>query len=879
MNIMKRILYALSMVVPCLLLAGVQEVVAQPVAGQPVIVQPAGTVTWAQMQAVDAQIPALLKVPQVAVPFMPTPPPPTITGYPATLPVAPARQSSQVLFPGPLSVADQTAAPAPVGGVAALVPALGASFQGLGDNNTTIPPDTMGAVGPNHVMTMLNSQVRIQNRTGGIISTVSLATFWASVGALVTPFDPHVVYDTLSNRWIATIDSNPASAGSRLHLAVSTTSDPTAAWTFYSFTADATGVTWADYPGLGINSKWIVITNNMFNVTGNTFAGAKMWVLNKAQAMAGGVLSATIMPTGFSGGSSLQPAVTFDAAEPNMYIVDNGWSSGAGAIDYFHLSRITGTVNAPVWSLVPDAAGPFPGNGLVDAVQRFNRTLVGAAQLGSVNLISTNDIRVINAVFRNGHLWFAHSGGFPNEPAVATRTDMFWYEVDPRLLNTTGAALVQSGTGVASLTANAALTFPTVAVNKFNDAAFGMTELTGAQYATALVFGRKSTDPAGLTWWGPGGFIFHPKAGLAPYFKTFGGTRNRWGDYSATMADPRNNGDFWTIQEYAELPVGLGVNKDRWGTWWAQVKMGRATVPNDFNGDGKSDLLWHNIASGANTVWLMNGLAVGAGSGASQGLPDVNWRIAGIGDFSGDGKADILWRHGVTGGNALWTMNGKTRLSAAAVRGVGVGNWAIAGTGDFNGDGKADILWRNAVTGGNVVWLMNGSTVLTAAPTSGVSGGNWKVGGIGDFNGDAKSDILWHNIASGANTVWLMNGTAVGAGSGASQGLPTVSWKIAGVGDFNADGKADILWRNSVSGGNALWTMNGKARLSAVAVRGVGVGNWGIAKLGDYNGDGKLDILWRNAASGGNVIWLMNGSVVVTAAPTSGVSGTNWQVN
>jgi hypothetical protein len=52
------------------------------------------------------------------------------------------------------------------------------------------------------------------------------------------------------------------------------------------------------------------------------------------------------------------------------------------------------------------------------------------------------------------------------------------------------------------------------------------------------------------------------KDGLTTYFKTFSGTVNRWGDYSAAQVDPVNDVDLWTIQEYAASPA------NRWGTWW-----------------------------------------------------------------------------------------------------------------------------------------------------------------------------------------------------------------------------------------------------------------------------------------------------------------------
>jgi len=862
MNIMTRILVA-SMFTPCCLLAGASlAAAAQPVAGQPVISQPV-TVTWTQIESNSAMIPALLKAPPVVAPFMPAPADIQISAYPGTPPAGSVR-SAQALLPGPVSAAVQLSAPAPLAAGGALAPALGGGFLGLGDNGRSIPPDTMGAVGPRHVMTMINSQVRIQNRAGVIISTVSSSAFWAAAG-LERPFDPHLVYDTLSNRWIATCDAAPKLAASKVFFAISKTSDPTGVWKFYSFVADAAGVNWADYPGFGVNSKWIAITNNMFPVAGGFGVGVKMWVIDKSTALAGGALTTTVFPTGFAGnGFTLKPAVTFDATEPNLYIVHNGISSGGGATDYFQLSRLTGTAAAPRWSNVPDAAGPFPGTGIVDAIQRYNSTQVNAAQLGSTRLISSNDPRVMNAVFRNGRLWFTHTGGFPNEPAVATRTDMFWYEVNPRLLNTTGKALIQSGTLFASKRVNAGLLFPTVAVNKYNDAAFGFTVVDPTIYATAWVAGRKSTDPAGAS---KSAFNLRTKAGLAPYFKTFGGSRNRWGDYSATMADPLNNGDFWTIQEYADRPAGGAA---RWGTWWARVKMGRGVVRNDFNGDGKADILFHQTSTGKNFMVLMNGKRV-----LSQGFVRhfaPSWTVAGSGDYNGDGKADILFHQASTGRNIMVLMNGKRVLSQGFVRRFAA-SWTVAASGDYNGDGKADMLFHQASTGRNIMVLMNGKRVLSQgfvrhfAPS-------WTVAGSGDYNGDGKADILFHQASTGRNIMVLMNGKRV-----LSQGFVrrfAASWTLVGSGDYNGDGKADMLFHQASTGRNIMVLMNGKRVLSQGFVRHFPP-SWTVAGSDDYNGDGKSDILFHQASTGRNIMVLMNGKRVLSQGFVS-KRGVSWRV-
>jgi ELWxxDGT repeat protein len=75
----------------------------------------------------------------------------------------------------------------------------------------------------------------------------------------------------------------------------------------------------------------------------------------------------------------------------------------------------------------------------------------------------------------------------------------------------------------------------------------------------------------------------------------------------------------------------------------------------------------------------------------------------------------------------------------------------------------------------------------------------------GDFNGDGKSDILWQND-SGEAVIWELNGTSVIGGG--SLGNPGLSWHAVGTGDFNGDGRSDILWQNS-SGEAAIWEMNG----------------------------------------------------------------------
>src|SRR5437773_2471485 len=126
-----------------------------------------------------------------------------------------------------------------------------------------------------------------------------------------------------------------------------------------------------------------------------------------------------------------------------------------------------------------------------------------------------------------------------------------------------------------------------------------------------------------------------------------------------------------------------------------------------------------------------------------------------------------------------------------------------------------------------------------------------------DFDGDCKSDVLWRNSATGEDDVWLMNGLTI-ATRGALSTVGDPAWQIQGAGGFGGDGKADIPWRNSSTGENYILLMNGLSTTSQGSVNFVDP-VWQVKGIGDFDGDGKADLLWRNSSTGENYIYLMNG--------------------
>jgi hypothetical protein len=233
--------------------------------------------------------------------------------------------------------------------------------------------------------------------------------------------------------------------------------------------------------------------------------------------------------------------------------------------------------------------------------------------------------------------------------------------------------------------------------------------------------------------------------------------------------------------------------------------------PNDFNGDGKPDLLWRHVPTGECVVWFMDGgTFVDVGRIAPR-QPDFSWRIVATGDFNGDGQVDVLWRHRTTGATVLWIMDGIERVGQVDVEVDRDPAWQIAGAADFDDDGIPDLVWRHDATGGVRVTALDGGVVAAGARLPVESEPDWQIAGVADFDGDGYPDLVWRHARTGENRVWLLD-----AGGGvrvhALEAEPDPEWRIASTNDFNGDGRPDLLWRNARTGENRIWLMNGVVR-------------------------------------------------------------------
>ena len=289
----------------------------------------------------------------------------------------------------------------------------------------------------------------------------------------------------------------------------------------------------------------------------------------------------------------------------------------------------------------------------------------------------------------------------------------------------------------------------------------------------------------------------------------------------------------------------------------------------DFNADGKSDLFLVNDTSHGAAVWQMDGTTVTDNPQIGTINAAGGWHYADRGDTDGD-NTDLLLLNDTTHGVAIWQMDGTTVTDNPQIGTINAAaGWGYAGTADFTGDGKSDLLLLNSTNNGIAVWQMDG-TKVTANPQVGTMAAGFHLAAMGDFNGDGKTDLLTLNDATQAVDVRLMNGVQATTESQVGTINAAGGWHFADVGDFNGDGKTDLLLLNDATHGVAIWEMDGTNVIASPQVGTINAaGGWHYADVGDFNGDGKSDLLLLNDTTHGVAVWEMDGTNVI-ASPQVG---------
>ncbi|MBA4146692.1 MAG: VCBS repeat-containing protein [Verrucomicrobia bacterium] len=243
----------------------------------------------------------------------------------------------------------------------------------------------------------------------------------------------------------------------------------------------------------------------------------------------------------------------------------------------------------------------------------------------------------------------------------------------------------------------------------------------------------------------------------------------------------------------------------------------------DYNKDGRTDLLFHNLWDGRMAVWYMTNYTQMAESVlVRDGLPvPLGWRLSSQADFDGDGNADLLWHH-VDGRLSVWFMDGGDFIKNTLIRRVGDG-WRLMSMADFNHDGSQDFVWQH--TDRRVaVWYMDGTNFLSSALIDKLLPTGVNVVASGDFNYDGRRDLLIQKKSTGKIWSRQLLGTKFvkDVAFTYAPGLSfAAEWRVAGTHDMNGDGDPDLLMRH-VDGNLAAWILDGSRVVQQIPIRKAG---------------------------------------------------------
>ena len=609
------------------------------------------------------------------------------------------------------------------------IPATTLSFDGVGNGFSgpqgtftvnAAPPDTNLAVGPNHVVEIVNTDFAIFNKSGSVLyGPVTINTLWSGFGGgcqTNNDGDPIAKYDSIADRWVISQFSVTTTPYLQC-VAVSQTSDPTGAYNRYSFQYS----NFPDYPKMSIWPDAYYITFNLFN--GNTFTGGQACAYDRASMLAGQAATQQCFSVGTNFGGLLPSDVDGSrlppAGSPN-YIVADGASGNQLAYWQFHVDFTTPantTLTGPANLATAAFTQPCGGTG---------GTCV--PQSGTNQQLDTLGDRIMyRLAYRN---FGDHEALVVNRSVTAgSSVGIRWYELRTGTGNS--LSIFQQGTYAPD---SSYRWMGSIAQDVSGDMGLGFSISSSSTHPGIHYTGRLPGDPAGTMSQGEATVL------------DGGGSQttnlSRWGDYSAMAVDPVDGCTFWFATEY--IPSNGTFN---WKTRIATFKFPNCGTPpptNDFSISASPASQSVNQGAGASYT---------VSTATTAGTPQtVTLSASGL----PSGAAATFNPTSVTSGGSS-TMSVTTATSTPAgtntITLTGTGSTTHATTVTLIVIGPAGIANGGFETGDYTGWTRAGSTSITTASHSGTYAA--MVGGSSPTTGD--STIVQTFTApnpSGPLTLW-----------------------------------------------------------------------------------------------------------------------------
>ena len=433
------------------------------------------------------------------------------------------------------------------------------NFRGVTLNDTfllhsaSVPPDSMGAAGPDDFVQLINGAFAIYQKDGTLAQPlITDRLFWTHAG--ITSFgpgpgvtDPRILYDPSVGRWFA-VQATTLATQNDILVARSDSSDPTGGWKATSLVAQ-TG--FSDFPTLAVDANGVYIgTNNFTSISGSP-KDVSLFSIPKANLLAGTPTLADMTRfddlSSASVGSALQGANDIGGASGAILGVDNT----LGLVD---LTRVSGSGGPGATLSATTKIG-----GLADGQPN------SARQPDGTRTVNTDDNRLSGSVVQVGNLiYMTNNIGDGPTPGATTHDIVHWIVLDA----TTDAVLQQGTIG----DPNFDFFYPSIAGNAEGDVVLAFDRSGGPAAGAAgniSAYAVVGTTTNGILTFGT---PFLLQAGVVDNYRL--GPGNRWGDYSATTVDPGNPLAFWTVQEIPIAPAASG--QSRWATQITEIEV---TVP------------------------------------------------------------------------------------------------------------------------------------------------------------------------------------------------------------------------------------------------------------------------------------------------------------
>jgi len=425
------------------------------------------------------------------------------------------------------------------------LPSFAGMSRGSDPYQDPIPPDPVVAAGPQHLVSLVNRRIAFYTKTGNQLAEYYLSS-WFNTGGPPNnplPFDPRVIYDHYSGRFVVLAALGASTSQAYYLVAVSQTSDPTGAWWKYTLDASVNGVNhvnmWADYPDIGFDADAVYICS--FNATpSDSGLYTKVRILKKSELYNG-------LPVTFadfwnlrnadeSAAFTVKPAHHFDSPS-SAYLINTAGRLGG---DYVTLWRIDN----------PASANPNLVRQATIQVGQFSAPH-DVHQLGTTHTLDAGDSRAMNAVFRNNRIYTTFMENYLSASAIRylkIHIGSNYLERDIRY----GSAATD-------------YFMPAVYVDQNQNVVLAFNRSSAIQYIDLRCayhyFGQQSPGTSTVLSMSSG-FFWSTNQGL------------RWGDYTGLALDPVDNAA-WVCGELVGVPVtsptGDEEENELWSTWIEQV--------------------------------------------------------------------------------------------------------------------------------------------------------------------------------------------------------------------------------------------------------------------------------------------------------------------